>query len=94
MSEKSKSPEQGTEAEILPSSPEFWREYAKTLCQSPETVRALDGRFWDKAAATYEKEYVKKKVESLAKDGIITIKTRFRTEFLLIDKEAGKAPPH
>ncbi|MCK4604210.1 MAG: class I SAM-dependent methyltransferase [Deltaproteobacteria bacterium] len=54
MSEKPKSPKQGAEAGILPSSPEFWREYAQTLCRSPETGRALDGRFWDKAAATYD----------------------------------------
>ena len=54
MSEKPKSPKQGAEAEIHPSSPEFWRKYAKTLCKSPETGRALDGRFWDKAAATYD----------------------------------------
>ncbi|MEA3385310.1 MAG: hypothetical protein U9Q89_02490 [Thermodesulfobacteriota bacterium] len=38
-----------------------------------------------------EKEYVKKKVESLARDGIITAKTRARTGFMLIDKESGKA---
>ncbi len=54
MSEKSSSPGQRAEAEIIPSSPEFWREYSKTLCQSPETGRALDGRFWDKAAPIYD----------------------------------------
>jgi len=39
-----------------------------------------------------EKEYAKKKVESLTKDGIITVKTRARTGFVLIDKEADNAP--
>lgn len=39
-----------------------------------------------------EKQYVKEAVGALAKNGLVTLKTRVRTAFMLVDKEAGNFP--
>jgi hypothetical protein len=85
MSEKPKLPKQGAEAGILPSSPEFWREYAQIFAKALRRDGPLMAGFGTRPLQP-------RKVESLAKDGIITVKTRSRTGFMLVDKEAGKAP--
>jgi SAM-dependent methyltransferase len=37
-----------------PTSPEFWREYAKSAAEDPGARRALEAGCWDRAAATYD----------------------------------------
>jgi SAM-dependent methyltransferase len=37
-----------------PTSPEFWREYARGASENPVAQRSLDAGCWDRAAATYD----------------------------------------